>query len=196
MALVAVPIASGLSLGIGLTSSITITTSLTTTVTIGAEALVAAAVLGGNVLWGVGGQLFNGAAMLVSNVVEGGSANASAGVSAGNGSGNDGGGGGGASAGARGGGGSGKWLKEMAKEIRKAINRFQRFGKFYKVDDKVWLSIDRAGHGGAAFKRWTEKGRGLLFNGSLDSNMKFMQNKHESLKGTMILFDCLKLVPK
>ena len=62
----------------------------------------------------------------------------------------------------------------------------------YKTDKSTWLSKDTSNHGGAAFKQWIEKGRGLRFSGSLVENMNPIWKKHESFSGSFIPFSDLK----
>jgi len=67
--------------------------------------------------------------------------------------------------------------------------------KMIKIDKKNWISLDRARHGGAAFKQWTEQGRGLRLSGSLDEFGKLLSKKHESGAGSFLFWnDDLKLI--
>ena len=55
-----------------------------------------------------------------------------------------------------------------------------------KRNDSVWLVKDTAGHAGACYKVYRERGGSLEFECSIDEYGKVMANKHESMSGHRI----------
>lgn len=60
---------------------------------------------------------------------------------------------------------------------------------YYKIklgSHFMWFSQDTAGHGGSAFKGWTDKKAEIVFDSSYDVNLKRMTGKHDSNAGKKI----------
>lgn len=72
----------------------------------------------------------------------------------------------------------------VAKAVHNRIDYFKiRVGTKKKY---IWVSLDKAKHGGAAFKVWKDKGATINFVSSYNENMEEMKNKHESNEGRKI----------
>ncbi|MDA0207574.1 MAG: RHS repeat-associated core domain-containing protein [Acidobacteria bacterium] len=78
-------------------------------------------------------------------------------------------------------------LWKITKEGTEQVFRHAKFGKFYKskgADD--WITIDRAGHGGSAFKLYRQKGNKLVWQADLDQAGNIIIGKHKGPIGREI----------
>jgi hypothetical protein len=62
-----------------------------------------------------------------------------------------------------------------------------RFGKFFRSKTtEQWWSVDKAGHGGSAFKVFKESGDGLRWIEDADQFGTFISGKHKGSVGMLI----------
>jgi RHS repeat-associated protein len=90
---------------------------------------------------------------------------------------------------------SGRGLWALTAVRSSVILRHGRFGTFFKSkSDGLWWSIDRAGHGGSAFKVFKESRNGLEWIHDADEFGDFIIGKHKGGTGILIPWNQLNSI--
>ncbi len=86
-------------------------------------------------------------------------------------------------------------LWRLTEQGASRIVRHPKFGKFYKsISDGTWWVVDRAKHGGSAFKVFKEEGGRLKWIADADEFGNYIENKHKSAVGLIINMKDLEFV--